>query len=476
MNRDLLRSIPALLMAILVALPFMSSSATKRARADAERIMTTPDCSVPLQSGGSSTTFSIPDPAGVTQPLGFTGNVAACSLSIAYSWTFGQMDIVEWDPVSLAPDPSTVALRTRTFNPSDLSFNLTQTVFDPPIVLNQSGPLADPPRATVAINLQATYPYNPLLPFVTDSGAAVTPQAYSYGSNGVRTPIPGPHAVLGHAVCGADAALQSLAVVQSVMTTSAALGTGAFEIVQPFRVPREVSLHWVELAFAPQTTPYPFDPGTIAIYDAQGAGAPPETLSAPLVQAPFQVTAPYLGYALWASHFDFDHWVDLVPGHDYWLFVHTGGEYNVYAKNVTGSEGTNFTSSIGPLYQRGAVGVPWTSSSSQALSFRLIGQPAGTLEATLPPPRPGLRLNVTPNPSPAGARVAWLGATGSVRFDVFDARGRRVAGVEARPGATGGWTWNGKDDGGRALAAGVYFVRGTDDAGRAASERLVLIR
>jgi len=68
--------------------------------------------------------------------------------------------------------------------------------------------------------------------------------------------------------------------------------------------------------------------------------------------------------------------------------------------------------------------------------------------------------------------VAWSGAVGPVRFEVFDARGRRVA--VNTGGAAGSWSWSIRDSRGQALPAGVYFVHARDSAGGHSVQRVVV--
>lgn len=83
-------------------------------------------------------------------------------------------------------------------------------------------------------------------------------------------------------------------------------------------------------------------------------------------------------------------------------------------------------------------------------------------------PQTPLMVNVSPNPSGATARIA-LTLPGSARRDgalhaearVLDLQGRTVrrlfAGALAR--GTTSLTWDGRNDGGAAVGAGLYFVR-----------------
>jgi hypothetical protein len=76
--------------------------------------------------------------------------------------------------------------------------------------------------------------------------------------------------------------------------------------------------------------------------------------------------------------------------------------------------------------------------------------------------RPGF-LGVVPNPAPAGAasRVSFaLAQAGRVRVDLYDVRGALVRRLldEPRPSGAGVCAWDGRDDRGRAVPAGLYFA------------------
>ncbi|MBD3163482.1 MAG: hypothetical protein GF346_13400 [Candidatus Eisenbacteria bacterium] len=89
-----------------------------------------------------------------------------------------------------------------------------------------------------------------------------------------------------------------------------------------------------------------------------------------------------------------------------------------------------------------------------------------------------VRLRILPNPSSWGSEVHFrLPAAGPVRLDVFGAHGRRQATLVDRRFEAGEHAipWAGRDDEGRRLGTGVYFVRLVTD--QAASVRkLVLLR
>lgn len=92
--------------------------------------------------------------------------------------------------------------------------------------------------------------------------------------------------------------------------------------------------------------------------------------------------------------------------------------------------------------------------------------------------RSGCRLDIAPNPVGTAASIGYiLPSAGRVALAVFDAGGRRVVTLaEGMMGpGTYGRLWNGRDDAGRELGSGVYFVRLT--AGRSAeTARIVVVR
>jgi len=478
MKRSWLRALPALLVGVLLVLAVLAPSRRAGARSGPETIAAYyPGCDYVLQQGGGGGTLYFgPAGWGITQPLNVVGNVAACSLGLQPPpYSAGWLQVFEWDPLTLAPDPTTVALRSRAFTASELQYNHVRADFNPPIVTRPVPHLADPPRTTIAFDYRVTSPYNGQTVYYEGDGAPTTPGALQYPSGGSRTALPGPHPVLSHAVCGGDALLQSLYLVQSVMTTDIVMEMSNNELMQRFRVPVPALLHWVEVAFGQIQYFYPYNPGTIAILDAQGQSAPPPSLPGSLVEAYFSqngVSSPF-----WGSHFDFDHLITLEPNHDYWLLARTNFQHGLYARFLTGGESADFTSNIGPFFRRANQDPNWLPVPDKALCFRLVGYPLEAISVPSAAQSPSaLRLQVTPNPARGAAVVSWAGATGSLRFEVLDARGRRVGGAAALAGAAGRWSWPGADDEGRPLPAGVYFVRATDGGGRAAVDRVVLIR
>lgn len=90
----------------------------------------------------------------------------------------------------------------------------------------------------------------------------------------------------------------------------------------------------------------------------------------------------------------------------------------------------------------------------------------------------GRPLVVYPNPALGAARVLFnLSETRSVELAIFDASGRRIRSIA--PGALSAGArslaWDGRDDAGRPVAAGAYFLR-LDTGGAGQTGRLMLIR
>jgi hypothetical protein len=89
-----------------------------------------------------------------------------------------------------------------------------------------------------------------------------------------------------------------------------------------------------------------------------------------------------------------------------------------------------------------------------------------------------LLLAPTPNPARGTATLAYaLDRAGAVTLAVYDVQGRCVRTLVNAVQEAGAYQvrWNGRDDGGRALAAGVYHLS-LDAGGRRMVRTLVLIR
>ncbi len=95
-----------------------------------------------------------------------------------------------------------------------------------------------------------------------------------------------------------------------------------------------------------------------------------------------------------------------------------------------------------------------------------------------PPAAAGVALDAGPNPARTATRVSWsLESAGALALTVVDAQGRTVrtlarGGREAGAGAT---TWDLADDDGRAVPAGLYWVR-LEASGRSLVRRIAVVR
>ncbi|MBN1827140.1 MAG: T9SS type A sorting domain-containing protein [Candidatus Eisenbacteria bacterium] len=118
--------------------------------------------------------------------------------------------------------------------------------------------------------------------------------------------------------------------------------------------------------------------------------------------------------------------------------------------------------------------VEMIGAGGERVSLRLD---VAAIRPELPPAR--LRLNdARPNPFNAYATIEYgLPATGAVRLAVYDLRGARVRTLVegSREAGAHAVVWNGRDDAGRPVASGVYFLR-IEWSGESRVRRLMLIR
>jgi len=94
------------------------------------------------------------------------------------------------------------------------------------------------------------------------------------------------------------------------------------------------------------------------------------------------------------------------------------------------------------------------------------------------PARVGLRLTARPNPFLAGTEIQFdLAGRAALRLPVHDVGGRRVRILIDGGRAAGAHTigWDGRDQAGRVVAGGVYFIELSAGAERA-SRRVVVVR
>jgi len=503
-HRTLLRFAPAVAVVALLALAAAAPQPQGAGAAPPPQLQPPCDAFASAVSGDSA--IALASGTGIEQAFPAGMSVAACSLRTARMGLYSVPTIVlrEWDPTTLAPDPHAIALRRAVFNPSNLVWTtggkLPGALFVPPVVSASVPGVAEPPQPRVALQLVngVSWAIQTIDGYFTPDGPADLPAAVHLRADGAREPLPGPHPVLAHAVCSGDSDLAALRVVQGVTRTDVKPFPAPKEFIQTFRVPQQVELRWIELALAEVFTPYFETAGdgnfffgggfpVLAVVDAGGMARPPADMPPPLVQASFNVWGLFSSTQTWISHLDLDRTVTLEPGHDYWIWVRNSAATTFFDRRLHGDEPPPFTAGVGHYYARADTAGAWTQAADQVLAFRIVGRPITPAPAPAPPlPRPSpatgppqpaanaFALDATPNPTPGTVRVDWSGAVGPVRFDVLDARGRRVA--EGSGGAAGSWTWPGTDRDGRAVASGIYFVRARDSAGQLSNQRVMIVR
>ena len=500
-NRTLLRFAPAVTVAALLCLAAAAPQPQGAGPAPPPQLQ--PRCDEFASAVAGDSSVLMREQTGVEQALPAGMSVAACSLRADQDFSSRPTIVLrDWDPTTLAPDPGTIALRRAFFDPSNLQWSggkLPLVRFVPPVVNGSIPGVAEPPKPQIAMQLMnaASWVGTGVKGYFNPDGPAGLPAAARFDADGLREPLPGPHPVLAHAVCGGSDDFASLRVVQSVTRTDVKPFPMPKEFLQKFRVPQETELRWVELALGEVFSPYFETAGdgenffaftdipVLAIVDGNDMPRPTPVVPRPLVEARFDLGALFSGGMTWISHLDLDRTVTLEPGHDYWIYVRNSARTTFLNRRVRGTESRAFAAGIGRYFARPDTAGGWTQAADQILAFRIVGKPIAPPEpppVPRPTPAPGppvpspsaFALNTTPNPAPGAVRVEWSGAVGPVRFDVLDARGRRVA--EGSGGAAGSWTWPGTGRDGRPVASGVYFVRARDSAGQLSTQRVMIVR
>src|SRR5262245_1272682 len=121
MSSRIRRVVPALLV-VLVLFGAGLASRSSRASAPGRPVVEFSHCSPSLQSGGSESTYVIHSPARYVQPIAAdVVPFGQFTLDVAEDYPYGTtgvLKLVEWDPNTLLPDPTTVALRSREYQAS----------------------------------------------------------------------------------------------------------------------------------------------------------------------------------------------------------------------------------------------------------------------------------------------------------------------------------------------------------------------
>jgi hypothetical protein len=182
--------------------------------------------------------------------------------------------------------------------------------------------------------------------------------------------------------------------------------------------------------------------------------------------------------------------VDLVAGATYQVQFTPGGAASLSYSVFGNSSGATFWSARGyglisdatttqqftaPFTGRFAIVV--TNESELAGSF-LVRVLQGTVAVGDPPAARTRLVGLSPNPARGATRIAYeLASPGSASFAVYDLAGRRVATLAAPSSAAGpgSFEWNGRDEEGRLVGTGVYFLSMVHEGRRVGGARLVLM-
>ena len=147
-TRFVSRAIPGLLVVALLALAAAAPGHDTAGPAPPPQLQ--PPCTDFAIAVPGDSSIALSSLGGVEQPLPAGLSVAACSLRVVGPstwWGFARITLRAWDPTTLAPDPSTVALRTMFFDASRLLWaggNVPRAVFVPPVVTGNEPGVAEP--------------------------------------------------------------------------------------------------------------------------------------------------------------------------------------------------------------------------------------------------------------------------------------------------------------------------------------------
>lgn len=122
--------------------------------------------------------------------------------------------------------------------------------------------------------------------------------------------------------------------------------------------------------------------------------------------------------------------------------------------------------------------IPATNNGMRfgAVGLRVVPETSDVGEAPRTEGQFPIRVEAAPNPFREDTAIAWEASRpGAVDVAVYDARGRRVRGLYhgAREAGSCETAWDGRDEAGAKLPAGVYFVRAMATSGESNVCRVV---
>jgi hypothetical protein len=154
---------------------------------------------------------------------------------------------------------------------------------------------------------------------------------------------------------------------------------------------------------------------------------------------------------------------------------------NLSSLNIPPGANRSLLIDFAPATTGARIDTLWLASNDpeQPLLAMQLSGIGGDGTAADPPPADRLALGAEPNPFSARSSLSFtLPTQGRVWLEIFDVRGRRVRTLAEGEGLGAGLharSWDGRDEEGRALAAGVYFAR-LRGGGRIMSRKLALLR
>ncbi len=138
----------------------------------------------------------------------------------------------------------------------------------------------------------------------------------------------------------------------------------------------------------------------------------------------------------------------------------------------------------GPFRMKGSLGQPLSTGRGSGEDLRLHPgfwapyQRLWLTDVPLAEPLLDRLFPNSPNPFNPVTRIRyWVARDGRVRITIYDLRGRRVRDLvnEVRPAGRYVAVWDGRDDGGRGVASGVYLYR-LSTGGFGAVRKMLLLK
>jgi hypothetical protein len=132
-----------------------------------------------------------------------------------------------------------------------------------------------------------------------------------------------------------------------------------------------------------------------------------------------------------------------------------------------------------PVHNSDFVAIAAGEHRNLAVKRRIVTAADFPTSQTLPTLSSAKITSVAPNPFNPSVEIRFqTRSQGSVRLEIFDVRGASVASILLGSLGSGPHRarWNGRDDAGRNVSSGVYFLRVNGTAGQSRTVKVVLVR